>query len=101
MEKNIDFMAKTNLELFNDYKVVFGFMHPEVELKGWINEDNFTNIFDEDWNALMEVVSTIKDTMAGEHSDLINVIDDALMDCSKVGVYDAIVEFLKWYNEER
>jgi hypothetical protein len=47
-------------EEFNDYVLIHNFNHPESPSKSWINEDNFSKIFKDDWNSLMEVVEKIE-----------------------------------------
>lgn len=57
-------------------------------------------LFDKSWDWLMPVVEMIKDNSLDEEH-LVNIIDDALTDCSLIGTYDAVVEFIKWYNETK
>ena len=55
--------------------------------------------FHNDWAWLMPVISVIKDNSLEEYH-LIDIIDDALTDVSIRGTYDAVVEFIKWYNKQ-
>ena len=41
---------------FEDYKEVHKFMFPEEELKSWITEEMYINLFNSDWNMLMPLV---------------------------------------------
>lgn len=54
------------------------------------------------WDSLMPVIDNIgcRGIGAGDEGfDLIEIIWDALTDVSLQGTYDAVVEFIKWYNE--
>ena len=61
------------------------------------------------WDWLMPVVKEIDDLGYEEYSDvelsnreeglgLLHIIQDALKDVSIRGVYDAVMDFIKWYN---
>lgn len=54
------------------------------------------------WDMLMPVVSKVNDLYydeLDEYSELALIVRDAVKDASLQGTYDAVVEFIKWYNE--
>ena len=61
----------------------------------WIELDKLK--FHSDWNWLMEVVEKIAPLIS--ESEFKYRIGNDLLSVNKEGVYNACVEFIKWYNE--
>lgn len=55
-------------------------------------------LFHSDWNWLMQVVDKAK-AVPEPNYELLDAIDDALICVEIDSVYNACVEFIKWYNE--
>lgn len=109
-------MKNNTKELFEEYKLIHNFMYNEL-LKKWINEDNFENSFIGDWNSLMSVVEKIEDvsennectynvqieqcfcTIINNHTSENIVEIDA--DSKYSAIYQAVIEFIKYYNNEK
>ena len=88
-------------------------------IKGWINWSNYTNLFLE-WNGLMEVIEKIEHldeygdyfvevktggTVIKKGDLIISVfIVNEVEDNERIGkfkaTYNAVVEFVQWYNEQ-
>jgi len=95
---------------FEQYKLIHDFYYDDP-LKDWINEDNFTDMFKEDWNALMQVVGKIEDlgyfcminrwTSVYTGSKIERISVTTVEGNSKlINTYQAVVEFVKWYNKQ-
>ena len=66
--------------------------------------------FDTDWNWLMQVVEAINDLnnvveIHENHVRIVNnikskVLVDVVEGTMKLAVYQAVIEFIKWYNEQ-
>jgi hypothetical protein len=89
---------------FEEYKMVFAFAHPTESLKGWINEENYNNLFKEDWNNLMPLVGKCYyiDFEADdvEMQNLIGDISCAVLNIDIQETYDACVELIKYVNSK-
>lgn len=111
---------------FEEYKMIFEFMHPNERLKMWVTKKNFINKFKYAWDALMDVMHKIVEIEEFDHiviyPRLIKdkkpacYIDAAMLegepqfarsiyeayateaDDLLEATYKAIVKFLKWYN---
>lgn len=102
---------------FEKYKLVFSFLYDGELLKGWINEENYSNLFLEDWNELMNVIKKIDDILYKYAVDYVMGEDNKLDEfynlelqglyyrqnevvvCSNIEtVYEDVVEFIKFYN---
>lgn len=59
-------------------------------------EDNSELKYHESWDWLMPVVETAYHNGAEENQ--IGDITHALLDCDREGTYEAVVEFIKYYN---
>jgi hypothetical protein len=109
---------KTLTEKFEEYKAILFFINPDENLKGWINETNFENHYVKDWNELMEVVQRINITEDYRFSIQINTMDTYVHDAKnnnyifqsdadwqpnelKESVYEAVIYFIKWYNNQK
>lgn len=44
---------------FEEYKMIHEFMYPNELLKGWINDENYSNNYKYDFQALMEIIKKI------------------------------------------
>ena len=112
---------------FEEYKMIFKFLHPDERLKMWVSKDNFLNIFKYNWQAIMDVMHKISEIKEFDHIVIyprlikgkkpVCYIDAAMMegkpqfarsvyesyaveaDTLIKATYKAIVKFLKWYNE--
>jgi hypothetical protein len=94
-----------------DNKLIAEFMGFQQTTLGWydaeetlirVESDNTfdTLKFDTDWNWLMQVVEKIFETADLDNdylTDLMNVLWDVP---NKEAVYNACVEFVKWYNNK-
>lgn len=56
--------------------------------------------FNSDWNWLIEVVEKIKSIVSLMEIPYTNELIAGLITVNKEAVYNACVEFIKWYNEE-
>lgn len=111
---------KNLTEEFKNYRLIHNFRHEEP-LKAWINEDNFKDIYKEDWNALMDVVEKIENDVDGLQNiyfvEIFKSPSNNIQVCriynksSKLyancyglnkleATYKAVVEFIKWYNNQ-
>lgn len=85
-------------EDFLNWKMLLIFQHRDVP-KAHINEDNYINLFDSDWNELIELIELCKERQVFGSQNLIDSIDNALTcDCKIINVYNAVVKFIKYYN---
>lgn len=55
--------------------------------------------YDSDWNALMPIVEKCYHNGEDENN-LMGDITHALLDCNIDATYEAVVNFIKWYNEK-
>lgn len=84
---------------FIDWSMALKFLYPDDKIKAWVNEDNYSNLFLEDWNVLMELVNSITDRMAEEglaeqvYSELLLKLTSRNLEI----VYNAAIEVLKKY----
>ena len=84
---------------FKNYTAVHNFLNPNDPIKTWITKETYSNIYLEDWNALIEVVEKIlnlKDTYAQERQKVFNSINPNIQT-----TYNACVEFINWYNQQK
>jgi hypothetical protein len=58
-------------------------------------------LYDTDWNWLMEVVEKIKTIVSLMEIPYTNELISALITVNKKAVYNACLEFIKWYNENK
>lgn len=90
---------------FEDYKEVHKFMFPEEELKSWITEEMYINLFNSDWNMLMPLVGKCYyiDFEADdvEVSNLVGDISCAVLNIDMQETYDACVELIKYVNSKK
>ena len=104
---------------FADYQIVHAFRYNEP-LKAWIDESNYINLFEEDWNELMPVLTEINEILNSwlceshdgsdklekwylsyNHENL-NYIENEVVVTTGIGlVYDEVIQFIKWYNEHK
>lgn len=89
---------------FEKYKLVHKFITKE-DLKSWVVESNYLNIFKEDWNALMPVVEKIEafclehdDKTGGDLITEFYQIRDCVPEIHRV--YNSVVEFIKEHVNE-
>jgi len=102
-------------EDFKNYRLIHNFISDEP-LKAWINEGCFNDIYKADWNALMEVVEKIESLgfpvtiyiegvyieSAETGKDICRMNLETCHETSKRDrTYKAIVEFIKWYNQNK
>jgi len=59
------------------------------------------NQYHENWNELMQVVIKCKENQIFGSNNLISDIYDALHNTDIQAVYNACVEFIKWYNQQQ
>lgn len=84
---------------FIDWAMALKFLYPDDSVKAWINVDNYSNLFLEDWNELMELVDSITDRMVKEglaeqaYSELLLKLTSR----NREIVYNAAIEVLKKY----
>src|SRR3990167_3740570 len=59
-------------------------------------------LFNESWDWLIPAVKKIMEYQhEKEDSELALIVRDALCDVSITGTYDAVVDFIKWYNQNK
>ena len=106
-------------EDFENWKIVLMFLYGDKPKRG-IDETNYINLFTDDYKELMLVVEEIEGVdVFPETENAINVTIGPTMYCviqdsfgekleiigakeSKLlSVYDAVVEFIKWYNQQK
>jgi len=91
--------------VFSTFELVHNFMYPDEPLKPWINIMNYSNIYIEDWNALMELAQRCYDDIAhiadGEDTNIIGEITHNLLDFNKEATYLACAEAIDWYNKNK
>ncbi len=110
-------------EDFENWKLFLMFRYGD-EPKSSIDETNYINLFSEDWNELMEVINkieeleitsevkrssvTVKKIFLKTKGSKVSLafsnggfyIEEIFKDGSKFeNTYKALVEFIKWYNE--
>lgn len=95
-ELNKEVMTK-----FEEFRMVFTFLHPIEGLKGWVNEENYNNLFVDDWNVLMPIVEKCYHIEVDEDSNLIGDLSCALMNTDIIDTYEACVELIKYLNEKK
>jgi hypothetical protein len=105
---------KTNNELLADF-LGYTKPHPEyVNTTYWYKESREPLaflLFDVDWNWLMEVVEKINDLnnvvrISENHVVIVNntrqeVLIESIYGSMFESTYNACVEFVKWYNEQK
>ena len=84
--------------------------HPFHLLK-WIDEfrevdnlppNSLNNLhFHSDWNWLMEVVESVFKVEEFIKDDLIFKLNDTLLEVNKTSLYNACLDCIKWYNENK
>jgi len=57
--------------------------------------------YNSDWNLLMEVVEKIFTVEESIQDDLIFKLNDALLEVNKNSLYNACLNCIKWYNEQK
>ena len=107
-------------EEFEQWKLIHIFMHGD-DIKGWITEENFIDVYRDGWGALMEVVDKIESwgycTVIGKCESIwcnIYTINDEKkkgdnasreMVAASEGhnkkevVYQSVVKFIEWHND--
>lgn len=112
---------------FEEYKIVHSFYYSDDPLKKWINETNFSNLFDSDWNEMMLLVDKIEALNNGgfevgihfgstiidqcrdsENGELHNpktlfeiTLSEGYCFDDKIGfTYEAAIQFIKWYTNQ-
>ena len=102
---------------FEQWKLLLEFMYNE-EPKGFIDENNYINLYNEDWNVLMELVEKIENN--DECTDVTFSINGCNITRSRAyfgdktyfsygvdkdtkieAVYCACVEFVKWNKKNK
>lgn len=98
-------------EYLEEYKMIHEFHYDNSLLKTWITVDNYINYFRSDWNVLMEVVEKVQTINDCTYCITIdqnnckiwsedNSYENEVTDHSTVeATYNAIINFIKWYNE--
>lgn len=66
---------KKELTEFEKFKVLFNIHNPDEVLKSWINEDNFNNLYTEDWEHLQECFASLDNLMTD--NDIFEGISDS------------------------
>jgi hypothetical protein len=61
----------------------------------WVNELQYNH----NWHHLMAVIHKIYGSEI--ENEYVLIVRDALADASIVGTYDAVVEFITWYNKNK
>ncbi len=109
------------METLQNNKLIAEFMGFQYTSIGWYDADESLNLvgdntfdvlrFDSDWNWLMPVIRKIEELgndvlittnyiqIAFDKGEQFIVIDD--LNIKIDSVYDAVVEFIKWYNENK
>lgn len=82
-------------EYDEDEKVIY--LESDIDGKGIYSLNELK--YNSSWNWLMEVVKKIYDLRL--ENEPVLIVRDALTDASLVGTFDAVVEFIEWYNEEK
>jgi hypothetical protein len=104
----------TENEKFNDYKLIHNFNYPNEPLKSWITQDNYTNLYTDDWNELMPVVEKIDQIGASViigrmfcEIKYINPLNQSqhfevrIASGVKINAINgAVIDFIKWYNNQ-
>jgi len=87
-------------EHFNKWLLIEDFVNPAHKIKGWINETNFSNLYKEDWDVLMELVRKITTNTKFQNDYPDNSLFwDAYNSISKEDTFDACVSFLQWLKK--
>ena len=104
---------ESNIDSFEKYKMVHHFMYPNDPLKKWINETNFINTYENDWNVLMPVVEKIENLdffcminkwtsiYKGSLGSNRTAIATTEGNSKIMNTYIAVTKFIKWYNEKQ
>lgn len=83
---------------------------PEKEVSTYYGEDIEDHAFVDDgkfhssWDWLMPVVNKIRslyNNTAVDHNDIIDDLAEGCIEANIIQVWTAVVEFIKWYNNER
>lgn len=109
---------KKEIEKSNNLIAKFMGMNESVIYGGWYDDDKFLpefiydnlcenkgiNLytllqFHESWDWLIPVVKKIYDLQL--ENEPVLIVRDALAEASLVDTFDAVVEFIEWYNEEK
>lgn len=72
-------------------------MPPHCFIDGHVHYENDLR-YHTDWNWLMEVIEKINEVAAG---GVVYDIQNGLRDANIEKTYDAVVEFVKWWNENK
>lgn len=72
-------------------------MSPYCYIKGHLFFEN-NLMYDKDWNWLMEVIEKINEVAAG---GVVYGIQEGLREADIEKTYYAVVEFVKWWNENK
>lgn len=80
---------------FKDYRTAHNFMNPGEDLKKWVNKENYSNHYLEDWNALMELAEECL-----SHSYIVmhinsEPLEKAILSFNKEKVFKACVKIIK------
>lgn len=82
-----------------DNKLIAEFMDVDyVDVDTYL-ESNKELQYHKSWDWLMPVVETCYQN--GAEGNQIGDITHALLDCNREATYDAVVEFIKWYNKNQ
>lgn len=69
-----------------------------------VNNDATLQPYDNDWNCLIPVLRKIDEVAHfadGQDANVVGDITHALLDYDIDATYEAAVEFIKWYNENK
>lgn len=100
---------------FENWKMLFEFNHPDENLKSWIDENNYTNTYKEDWEKLMSIVDELEGQDIDGHYYTVHIStekteiknDMFLVVFENEGLsrventYNAILQFVEFYNNEK
>lgn len=97
---------------FKEYKLIHKFMHPDEPLKEWFDDNNYTNIYREDWNALHDVLAQCKgccETISSDPKKYNHVefkifrydyMFDEFMYGDMEAIYERVHNFIRYWNKE-
>lgn len=109
---------KEQIKSFEEYKLIHNFYYSNEPLKSWLNETNFINHFEMDWNNLMPVIEKIE-KLFDDGIDITLFSDGVLIEnwrkekeiirmtngeqhyTRKEFAYKSVIRFIKWYNKQR
>lgn len=102
---------------FEEYKLLMLFHYNDKPLKSWLNESNYFNQFNKEWDHIMPVVEQIENIRDEDSFYIYNVhieqyfveildnkTSDIIVKCGAntklQSVYKACVKFIKYYNSK-